>query len=422
MVKQPNLKSPSNSSVYLRIISLVFWVLIGLLALGNFQRMQLSSTVAIYGHDLVLPLLIGLIWLKEPQMVSKWKIIFNNSALRALVVWIGILFVYQLSQQNWIYLAYCLRIALYIAFGMTVWSTNLISARHKWLGLGLYGLVLVGWGWWQYIFLPDTRFLAVLGWDDHYYRLIGTSFDPNFTGAIIGLLILIWLYLTQTLKFKPYVINPLVTFSLIITLILTYSRASYLSLATGYLVFNWANSKTKLITRLTKLAVHKQFPVGLLFVALASLAVTVMSQNHSGEGVNLLRTASIQARITNERQIIHNWSLSNWLVGTGFKSNIKQQVGNQVLTPPNLARLPNNLLIGLISGWGMVGVFLMLRALWLMKPWTKLNSGQLGLWVLVLTHSQFNNTLLHPLVLPVLLLGLSALQTSGEKLKLEFNS
>src|SRR3989304_8999963 len=37
----------------------------------------------------------------------------------------------------------------------------------------------------QYILIPDTRFLAVLNWDDHYYRLLSTLLDPNFTGIIL---------------------------------------------------------------------------------------------------------------------------------------------------------------------------------------------------------------------------------------------
>ncbi|HEX9007923.1 MAG TPA: hypothetical protein VF837_01550, partial [Patescibacteria group bacterium] len=37
----------------------------------------------------------------------------------------------------------------------------------------------------QYVIFPDTRALKYAGFDDHYFRLIGTFFDPNYTGAML---------------------------------------------------------------------------------------------------------------------------------------------------------------------------------------------------------------------------------------------
>src|SRR3989338_6680935 len=48
----------------------------------------------------------------------------------------------------------------------------------------------VGLGLGQYIFLPDTRFLLSYGWDEHYWRLIGTVLDPNYMGVMMGMIVL----------------------------------------------------------------------------------------------------------------------------------------------------------------------------------------------------------------------------------------
>ncbi len=48
----------------------------------------------------------------------------------------------------------------------------------------------------QYLFLPDVSFLSALNWDNHYFRLVSTFFDPGFTGAIL-VLGTIFLYLKQ---------------------------------------------------------------------------------------------------------------------------------------------------------------------------------------------------------------------------------
>src|SRR5690606_32109779 len=37
-------------------------------------------------------------------------------------------------------------------------------------------------GWFQYILLPDLTAMKIFGWDDHYFRMVGTFFDPAFFG------------------------------------------------------------------------------------------------------------------------------------------------------------------------------------------------------------------------------------------------
>lgn len=124
-------------------------------------------------------------------------------------------------------------------------------------------------GFFQYLFMPDMRFLKLLGFDDHYYRLIGTFYDPNFTGAILSALSLALFSLNF---FVPGIIS-------IILLALTFSRAAFLSFGLGIIYL--------LISK-------KKYPLLLLLLVFAIIIYLIPKP--FGEGVNLLRTVSIFSR------------------------------------------------------------------------------------------------------------------------------
>ena len=79
--------------------------------------------------------------------------------------------------------------------------------------------------------------LARLGWDDHYYRLISVLFDPNFTGLIL-VLGLILIYFNRPRSWWLYAIH-------LLALLLTYSRSSYLALLVAGLYLAIVNKKLK---------------------------------------------------------------------------------------------------------------------------------------------------------------------------------
>jgi len=122
----------------------------------------------------------------------------------------------------------------------------------------------------QYALMPDMRYLKLIGFDDHYYRLVGTFFDPNFTGAILGgvSLAAIGFY-----KWTPAVIT-------LVMLALTFSRASYLSFSSGLIL----------------LLIKQKRIIYISLLALLAFVIFVIPKPF-GEGVNLLRTFSIFSRI-----------------------------------------------------------------------------------------------------------------------------
>lgn len=148
----------------------------------------------------------------------------------------------------------------------------------------LLSCILVITGLSQYFFLPDTRFLFALGWDDHFNRVIGTILDPGF----LGLLYVFILLFTK---------NKVLWISAFITLILTYSRASYLALLVG-LVF-------------TRKSILK-----ILILFTVTVTVTTLVRP-GGDGVKLERVYSIFSRFSSWQQALRIFA-DHPILGVGF--------------------------------------------------------------------------------------------------------
>lgn len=144
----------------------------------------------------------------------------------------------------------------------------------------------------QYIFLPDMRFLKQIGFDDHYYRLIGSFYDPNFTGAILAGAALFMVALSQWIVAIP----------LIIMLAVTFSRASYLIFALGLVFILLQQKKIVYLSLLLILAI-----------------VIVIIPKPFGEGVNLYRTFSIFSRFDSWNNGI-NLFLQKPVFGWGYNT------------------------------------------------------------------------------------------------------
>ena len=209
--------------------------------------------------------------------------------------------------------------------------------------------VFLGFGFLQYIALPDVRFLKYIGFDDHYYRLVGTFLDPNFSGLVLAILTLLSLSL-----FKQK--NILLFLPPLIGLALTFSRASYLSLAAGLIYLGVIKKQFKLL-------------ISLLLLGL----ILYLAPKPFGEGVNLFRTFSITSRYANQIEAIKLFA-ANPIFGIGsFTSRI------------------DNSFLYVLSTTGLVGFS---AFLYLIKVSWKVtqNIAAKSAIIAILTHSLFNNS------------------------------
>lgn len=345
--------------------------------LGNFLRYTVGNA-SVYPHDLILT--VWLIFaLVQTDLVLQLRKIRFSGWLQFAIGWtaLGMLGALVLS-HSLIPLLYVVRLCVYI---LSAWSLSRSLPKSETSSLIIVlGLVYQIIAVFLYLLYPDMRFLWVYGWDEHYYRLIGTLFDPGFTGMLAVLTLLaIWM---RPFSSKIFVWGA--SLFLISTCILTYSRASYLALLiAGMHLLIW-DKKNRLQIFLSG--------------AVLLVALVVLAPKPGGEGVDLLRTTSVTARLRIMTRSFQAVNFPTVVLGTGLFSRFPQELSDA--QPATTAYFPDNIvmLIFIQTGlpgalaWGVV-LFRYLRALWKKNPTRAIALSA------VIAHAQFNNTLLQPFIL-----------------------
>ncbi len=377
------------------------WLFFISLGLGQLQRIFLGANIAIYAHDLIMALILLLNlncakvkhWL---NLIKKKIKQFPNTSL--LIIWGSVSLAYSslIGQAQLTSFLYILRLFFYLCFILI----KPIKKGHEKMAL-IPGLLIATLGLTQYLFFPDVRLLSQWGWDGHYFRLVSTMLDPNFAGIILTMTFLsLWPNSTQSNhKHQKFFLTLLV-----VSLALTFSRASYLSLAIGLGIF-WLRAKNK------KPVFKKILRYGLIVILIIFLA-----PKPGGEGVNLTRTSTIKARASHSSNFLQNLNFRKLIFGQGlfYKKKIEQSK-----PPQHHAHFPDNLLIFVFVGAGIPGIVLLLGAI---KNWANYltksadaNTSSFAILASVLLHSQFNHTLLEPIVFLTLLFLLMERRDVGKR-------
>lgn len=221
-------------------------------------------------------------------------------------------------------------------------------------------LVVAIVGIFQYLLMPDTTWLAVQNWDDHYFRLISTFLDPGFTGIILVLGILL-------------IPNPL----FFIAMLLTYSRASYLSYLAGFAAVSFYKRSVRIF-----------------IVAVLALAITVpFLPKALGEGTKLGRETSIWARINNWKQAVVVWQGSP-VFGVGFNT---YRYATGASPESHAGAGADSSLLLVLATTGIIGFLSYLG--FLRDLWRRGNTLYKVSFAAVFVHSWFNNTLFYPWVM-----------------------
>ncbi len=378
-----NYKSLTNKE---KLASLFFV----LLSMGQLQKINIAS-ISFYLHDIFIILWLTYFLLKKNQAIffrlcSKLR---KLSSLNKLALfYFAIIFIWHSifsGQQNLLSLLYFIRWTVYILFAFS------LKVKIKKPVLNFYllvsGLYFSFWGLLQYLFLPDTRFLKILGWDDHYYRLLSTQLDPNFAGMLI--ILTFWQLQKYKNKMSSWLYN-LANLLLILSLTFTYSRASFLSFIislTFHAIFSLKKKWLKIYPIIWMLI--------FILILLSNLFFNKLILKPGGEGVKLGRTSTINARITLLKNLVNNTSGVEWLIGKGL---ILNQKPNKTLFP-NHSRFPPNIFILIFQFGGLAGLSLVVYNL---SKWFLINTKKKLLlssaFLAILIHSQFNHTLLQAFV------------------------
>ncbi len=393
LLKNSNLLATPLSSISFWLFCLVFV----LFPLGQLTRIPLGSG-AMYAHEVVM---LVIVLLQAKVICEKLPALFSrlhskqHLLLRLFLAWVALGITLSLLKNfDLTQVLYLVRI---IVYGLFTWSAYTFFAGNKMVLRVLLLLAGVWYTWLailQYFFIPDTRFLWIFGWDDHYYRMIGTLFDPGLTGILLLLSFLVSYSLWKQL---PRLLTVGITTITLASVLLTYSRASYLSAVVAVvLLISWEYRNWKERMSLKKLLLI------LTILMIASVGLYLSLPKPGGEGVKLLRTSTITARLTTATTALETMQPMDWVIGRGLFSPADQNISavDTESSQTTKATMPDNIFITLISQTGIIGLILGSGVLiqGIKKLWG-INRVLAVALIAVLVQSQFNNTLLHPYIL-----------------------
>lgn len=357
-------------------------ILVFLLSLGQLQRIQINNQLAFYLHDCLIVLFLLLEFfasiISRKKIIEKLKKIkkFRNKILLLLflLIFISWILSFSLGQFDLRAILYLARFLSYLIF---VYILQIKLENKSWLWR-LVSLNLLLLGFVQYLFLPDLRFLIYEGYDDHFYRLTSTILDPAFTGLIF--VFNLNYYLWQKKK------NWLLISLFVLGLLLTYSRSSYLAflISSLVLIFYQTRKSQKTI-------------IGLLVVFL--ICLPFLPKKSGGDGVNLLRSSSVQARISNDQEILQEMDLKDWLIGNGLFVPAQNRNTNERI--PSHSHFADNLLVFLLSNLGIFGTGLLIILLLQTIDLKKAKSTTLI--TSLISNAMFNNSLTQSFVVLIFL-------------------
>mgnify|MGYP003393801593 CR=1 FL=1 len=284
-------------------------VLIFLLPFGVLPGVNLLNGVNVYFIDVLTCVLFVLLLLK----FFKNKYLLRNKLFNSVLLFVvSAFFSLLLNISNlalrefFVSLLYLLR---FLAYSSLLILPLLLTEKFRQsipLKIFVSGLFFTFFGYIQYFVYPNLRNLFYLGWDDHLYRFFGTTLDPNFAGAILVITFLLGmghLFKENISKEKKSFYVASLVF-IIPAIFLTYLRSSLIMFGVSIVVFLIILKKVKWL-----ILVFCVFVLGIVFIP----------KNLGGEGVNLLRTASIEARFESYSRAIHLFG-SSPIYGVGFNA------------------------------------------------------------------------------------------------------
>lgn len=364
------------------------------LSLASLQRFSLKAlfpmsnlNANIYFHDLLIGVLL-LSFLSTRTIRKKVIFIFKKYWQASfLFAWIGIATIFSTDHLISAPLFYWIRLGYYLAFATSLHSFFQKQKYKKYHHLTFFFVLYTLLSLVLYIIFPDTRFLKILGWDDHYYRLVGTILDPNFSGILLSLSSF-WLveHMMQSNNKRHQKVYFLAAIISIVALGLTFSRSSYLAWLIGSSVLTLLEKKKKQVILM--------IPTGIIIV----LFTLLLAPKPGGEGVNLLRTSTVESRLdTAKKPATPTKNSLQLMLGSGFAFTEKNP--HPLFANTQHAFFPDNFFIMLYNAIGLVGLCFVSYLVFKHKASILHQSSLLPYVAALLTHSMFNNTILQPIIL-----------------------
>lgn len=363
---------------------LIILIILGFL-IGNIFKLYIPNSEV---NFTILDLSVSSIWLvylvKRKLLIIK-DINLKTSLVYSIFIFVLVCLISLFINRNNVNLVELLTGASYL-FRWSAYSLIFIPLQKLFsdeiINKLIYLIIIsfVSIGILQYIFVPDIRPLEILQWDPHLHRMVGSLIDPGFT-AIVLVFSIIFTKLDNTIKNNYKIILWILLF---ISLMLTYSRAGYLALIISNIFISLKIKSLKYL---------------LIVISLFVTSIYILPRP-GGEGVNLKRSSSIEARLINYMQSIQIFSLSP-TIGSGFNlyRYTQRDTGIGLVNWQNshAAAGADSSILFVLATTGIVGFFIYFQYLIsLLKINSLLVKSSI---VALLVHSIFLNSLFYPAVL-----------------------
>jgi hypothetical protein len=282
-------------------------------------------------------------------------------------------------------------------------------------------LVIAIIGWVQYFALPDVRFLRAFGWDDHYFRIIGSFFDPTF----VGILLVFGFITTASSRIPPslrvgdragggFIISTIafikkwnkwklvVALFLLVSILFTYARAVYLALLAGTVVILYFKNKLKWF----------------VFIGLGFLFLLFILPRPPSEGVKLERIHSILQKKDNYNETLQIVK-KHPVFGVGYNNLCSARlkyVGDIGYGSHSCSGSDSSILL-ILSTTGILGLLVFISfiiTLYVQLKKSEYRVSFLACSAALFTHSLFVNSLFYPWVLGYLAILYAVVFVEGE--------
>lgn len=289
------------------------------------------------------------------------------------------------------YLARLIAVTLALVITPTLFAPTIERFGRQ---LYLTGLVLVVLGYGQLLIFPNFGFMARFGWDPHVGRMLSTFFDPNYFG-----LALVWL---ASFTLAGLIVAPsrplfIVLGPIVIALVTTFSRSSYLALLVAGIIILGLRSWRLLLA------------AGVI----AAIIITQVPRVHDRVVGALYLDTTAQDRLQSwgESLVIFQ---ENWLTGVGYNAFGRAAVDANFRddTTGRASHGSDSSLLLVAATTGIVGVvfylgwlfFTLWQAIDLLRttrtPFARtLAMGTIGALPAYIVHAQFVNSLFYPLLI-----------------------
>jgi len=320
---------------------------------------------------------------KKPEIFKY----FENFLFLAASSWIFGFFLFQ-SQAVFYGLLYLARLAAYFYFFLLVFN---FAGKNRKLLLNCLLAVSVAsavFGWIQYFLFPSIRAFFEYGWDEHLFRLVGTFLDPTFLGLIMVFGLIATIFRMMVVKKREKYL--LIGIFLLISLAFTYSRASFIALLGALIYFGIYEKKVREVLRA---------------MVIFSLIIIFLPRP-GGEGVNLGRTNSIAAKISNYKETLKIFKASP-VLGIGFNNMCLARqiyIGPESFSSHACSGSDSSLLL-ILATTGVSGFFVFCDLVF--NIWKRASGVFKSSLIALFVHSLFSNSMFYPWIMGYLIILLA---------------